>query len=527
MIAVSDTWKELHRRFLLPETFVEISCGFTDIGVRDVAEATGSDEAVFSNVSSALSSDRNLETAKYATLEHNLWVLDGSRNILPDSGPYNAPGYASNGALPASVVLTVPEPRETPIPGFTITWSSEYGEYPTSFRVVAKNGNTEIASATVENNTSSMTEVALDIVNYDSVTVEVLAWNLPDHRVRIDQISFGHMVSFNKNDILSFSHEQQGCLVSGELPKNSINFALDNTDGKWNPNNPDGIGKYLVERQLVTVRYGMSVDGATEWIKAGTFYLSEWKTPANGLEASFAARDIFEYMMNVPYVGATTGTLAQLVAASFSSAGVPDGFEAQIDGSLGSYSATISDTYTAAEIVQMCANAAGCVMYQDRDGKLHIEPFSAKHSGYTIPSELSYSHPEMTLSKPLKSVSVSYSGDQTYLLNVGMSGETQTVSNPLVSSETQAAMVAERVYSALETRKTVDGEFRADPRLDAFDVVSVESKYGTVGFVAITNVKYSYSGSFKASYTGRVINVAETSALGHFVLGTSKIGQGV
>lgn len=521
MITVSDSWKEVNQRFLLPETFIEISCGMTDVGVRDLLEVSSTDEAVFSNAGNIIKSVNTFSSAKYATMEHNLWLLDGSRNIVPNSGSYNTPGYVSGVGVPASVVLSLPEVRQSPAPGLTITWSSEYGEYAVDFTVTAKNGDTVIATTEITGNNANVTEVDMELVNYDSVVVEVTKWSLPNHRVRIDQISFGHVVIFSKNDVLSFSHEQHGCLNSGEIPKNSIEFTLNNTDDRWNPNNPTGIGKYLSERQQISVRYGIDINGVTEWIPAGKWYLSEWSAPSNGLEAFFSARDVFEFMMNEPYTGDSTGSLSHLLSQAFSIADLPDDFAYSVDPSLGNYIATLEGEHTVAEVVQLCANAGYCVVWQDRNGVLNITPLNETYSGYSIVSALSYSHPEVTLTKPLKAVAVSYGEDSTYSLSVGTSGETQTVDNPLIDTVDQAEAMAAWVRHTMESRKSVTGEFRADPRLDLFDVVTVESKYGIIYPVAITNIKYTYTGAFKGSYTGKVINTE--AVLGQFILGASLV----
>lgn len=508
MIAVSDAWKNIQYRFLLPETFVEIDCTITEASVQGEAEIFGENEEVFSNTASVLYD--TTKTVKYATNELNLWALDGTMTITPDSAPYADAGYASSIDAKGSVTVKLPEVHSNPTSGVTITWSSRYDEYPSEFTITAKNGDDVVLEKVVTGNTSQVTAVFEQLQNYDSLTISVSDWDLPYRRVRIEKVVMGYVMTFTKKEIFGYTHEQNGHLNSGELPKNSIDFTLDNTDGKWNPSNPEGLEQYLSERQKIKVRYGLDVDGVVEWIKAGTFYLSEWRVPSNGLEASFVARDIFEYLLNETYTGRTTGTLYEFVVDAFRSAGVPDDFVYDISDVLRNYTAELpEDEHKCAEIIQMCANAASCVCYQDRDGVLHIIPFDKTLSDYTITSALSYSHPEVELSKPLKNVSVSYGDDrETYLISppIGQSGEVQTVSNPLVSTETQASSVARWVADMLSTRQTVKGEYRADPRLDVFDVVTVESdKYGTLTPVAITNIKYSYSGSFKATYTGRVL----------------------
>ena len=509
MIKASAAWRDIQQRFILPEGFLEITCAITETGIQETVSATGTAEVFYSNLNKATGDGASGETTKYATLEHNLWSLDGTCKILPDKAPFDT-GYISETEGYGSITLKLPRVHNVVVPGVTINWGSEYGEYPKSFTVTATNGDAVVAETTINDNTDPVSIVYLELSGYDSVTITVWEWCLPKHRVRIDRAAIGHILTLNKREILSYTHEQHGDLNSGELPKNSIEFSLDNIDGRWNPSNPAGMEKYLSERQKVTTRYGMNVNGAVEWVDAGVFYLSEWRAPSNGMEATFSARDVLEFLLNKPYTGMVSGTLKAIVADAFAVADIPDDVDIVLSSVLDSYTATVpvtSDSVpTCAEVVQMCANAASCVIYQDRAGTVHVERLDAEDSGYMIPASLSYAHPEIELSKQLKSVSVSHGDNLSYVLNVGGAGETQTVSNPLVNTETQAAEVAAWVRDTLESRRSVSGEYRADPRLDLFDIVKIESKFGMIEPVAITHIKYTYNGAYAGSYTGKVIS---------------------
>lgn len=524
MIAVSDAWKDIHQRFLLAEGHIEIKCDISEVGLQDSAVASGTSEAVFSNVSTVVDIDSVSTSRRYATNELNFWALDGSMSILPDSAPYEHSGYVSDVSETGSVTLSLPGVRTVAIPGITITWSDTYGEYPSVFTVTAKNGNEVVAETTVTDNTEKVSVVDLELVNYDSVTITVHAWCIPNRRARIEKIALGHTMTLTKNDIVSFSHEQHGDLLSGELPKCSIEFSLNNIDGRWNPNNPMGIEKYLSERQKLTVQYGFKLDdGSIEWIKAGTFYLSEWNAPSNGLEARFVARDIFEYLMNADKKSVAQGTLKSLAESAIAGE-LPEDVVVEIDDTLADYLAEYKGDSTSAVILQKCANGARCVLRYDRDGILHIEPLKFTHSGYSITLALSYSHPEVKLTKPLRNVSVAYGAETPYELSIASSGETQTVNNDFVTTEEQATAVSMWVRDTLKTRKVVSGDFRADPRLDLFDIVTVESKYGAITPVAITSIKYTFNGAFRGSYEGRVLESTQSSLLGDFILGESVLG---
>ena len=509
MINVSNAWKDIQQRFLLPETHIEIDCGVVDDDAQGVAEASGTNEAEFSNAPGIV--EVLVDVVKYATLEHNLWSLDGSHTVLPSSGTYENAGYVSNIESTGSVTVTFPTIRTNAVSGITITWSKKHNEYAKTFTVVGSNGDQIVSEVTVTNNKDRVSIVYLPLQNYDSVTVVIHEWSLLNRRVRIENIVIGHVLKFTKGDLLSFTHEMDGDLLSGKLPKYSIEFTLDNSDGRWDPNNPTGMAQYLSERQKITVKYGLDVNGAVEWIKAGTFYLSEWYAPPNGLEARFVARDIFEFMMGVEVQTEQTASISGLINSA-----IPEGFSAVYDTSLPNYTYSYAPTITkdtAAEMVQKCANAVGAILRFDREGLLHIEPLNKAISEYIylgdttgIPLGLSYSYPEITLSKPLKEVSVDYGGESPYVfINVGASGEKQTLVNEYIATQDNAMRVAEWVNDILKSRKTISGEFRADPRLDLYDIVRVEDRYGRLLTVAITNIKYTFNGSFRGGYTGRIL----------------------
>lgn len=508
MITVSDAWKDIQQRFLLPETHIEIDCGVIDDEAQSAAEASGTNEAIFSNAEGVV--DGLTDIAKYATLELNLWALDGSHTILPDADTYANAGYVSDIESTGSVTVTFPTIRTNAISGITITWSEKYNEYAKVFSVIGKNGDSVLDEVTVTDNKSRVCIVNLPLENYNSITVQVHEWSLPNRRVRIENIVIGHVLKFGKGDLINYVHEMDGDLLSGKIPKYSIEFTLDNSDGRWDPNNPSGMGQYLSERQRITVKYGLDVNGVIEWIKAGTFYLSEWYAPPNGIEARFVARDIFEFMMGVEMRTPQNLNISALITSA-----IPEGFSAVYDSSLPNYlynyAPTISND-TAAEMVQKCANAVGAILRFDREGVLHIEPLKKDIAEYIylgnttgIPLALSYSYPEITLSKPLKEVSVDYVGETPYLLNVGASGETQSLTNEYIANATNAERVAKWVSDILKNRKTISGEFRADPRLDLYDIVQVEDRYSRLLTVAITNVRYTFNGSFRGNYTGRIL----------------------
>lgn len=513
MIHVSEKWKNAQSEIIVPETFVRITYEVTEPGLHELANVTYNGTADYADASGVVSATPSTHV-KYATLEHQMWALDGTHEILPDAVTLGNTGFISsfvsnqNGVFstPPTITISFDLIRRQAIPGLTITWSNEYAEYATRFKVTVFNGNQQLFSQ-VYDNESVKTVCEITLVDYTKIVIEVLEWCLPYRRARVERIFLGATQTYTKDELISYSHTQSGDLLSGELPKNSVSFSLNNVDNTWNPDNPSGDMQYLAERQEIKVQYGCKLDDEIEWIDAGTFWLFEWGAAPNGMEAVFSARDAIEFMSGI-YAGPRKGTLYDIALAAFEQSDIPlqdNGhpryvISAQLKRLSADFTEDSTD-YTEAEIVQLCANAACCVFYQDRSGVLRVEPVRENASGYTIKQFVSYAHPEFTLTKPLKAVSVN---DGLGIANNTASGEVQTLENIMIQDSTNAVRVAEWVRKTLESRKTLSGEYRADPRLDVFDKIAVESKYGVNNAVYVTELEYTYNGAFKGRYVGHV-----------------------
>lgn len=609
MQTVSDAWKRNQQRTIVGESFVEVSLDIADPDALADASSQDNGSAYISDTHQVVSEvDKHI--VPYSTLEQNLWLLDGSRKTLPTSniGECGFVGdllSAKDGIfLDKTPVLTVnfTQVHHNPVPAVTITWSPIYGEFAEDFVVRAYNGNMVVAEKEVRGNKSTKSVVTMDIVDYDRITISIIRWCLPYRRARIEEIFVGLNKVYSKSNLFGYSHTQNVHPLSTELPKAEITFAIDNTDNSYNPSNPQGLAKYLMERQEVKTRYGFRMDdNRIEWIPGGTFYLSKWDAKQNGMEAEFTARDLLEFMSAIFYEGVynENGTsLYDLALQLLHKANLPLNNDGTVKWVI---SESLKNIYTTAPLpvdsiancLQLVANAGGCAFYQDRGGTLHIEPFEMVASDYAISSQNSYSNPDITLSKPLKQVNVvtyhyfeddkstelykgvlpltgtteiwlAYSdaaktatasvsggtldsaeyfthackltitaeGDVTIVVTgtllkesktdvivpSGINGETISLDNPLITGRDRALVIGEWMENYLRNRRSFNMSWRADPRLDTLDMVSLTSKYAS-NAVIITNIAYKYNGAFRGTCEG----IALPSELGAFILNISTL----
>lgn len=517
----SQKWLNKFSETLVPETFIKIFYDSTEPGVQKDASASADSQTLFSNVSGITSENNKRSIAKYATGEPNLHLLDGTFLLPPASGSSaNEAGYISRDIVSESnhpkLTFTFSRLHTRPIPGITILWSETLNEYAKSFKLTAYSGDTQVSTITVNDNNDVRAEVDWEISGYDKITLEVLSWCLPDRRARIEWFMVGFRLTYTKNNLISYTHESNRDPISGQLSKDSISFSLDNSQQTWNPLNPQGMYRYLYERQLVTVSYGMDIDGTTEWINGGKFFMSEWSVPANGIEASFVARDALGFLMDSAYIGRKSGTLYDICIDALSR--LPKNTASySISDELKDYTVDISkennSSYKNSDILQTAANAAGMVLYQTREGEIRIErpTFFAGSSSevYEIDPMNNYKWPEITFSPRLKDVSCSVNNTtRLYPSNSNVDGVTQSISNPLLNDSIleKGKNSMTEAYSILSTRKKASLEYRASPHIDALDHVKLNHSFGYASEMFVTNAKYTFNGCFKGTLEGYMLS---------------------
>ena len=534
-------WKNIHKRALLNESFVEVSLDIADPDA--LADASADDNgAIYTSDSSQVTRQVDKITHPYCTLEQNLWCLDGSRTAIPESG-FEDDAYTSDVLCDETCVFSAKRPTITIdfnethskiIPGITVTWSSTYGECADTFEIIAYNeSNAVVAQTEVTGNKAVKTLVPLEIVNYKRVVIIIKKWCLPNRRARVEGILVGLNKVYGKPALFEYSHKQSVDPVSTSLPKFEIKFSVDNIEGEYNPHNPQGLAKYLMERQEVKARYGLKFDdGSIGWIDGGIFYLSEWYAKQNGMTADFTARDLLEFMSEVhtDIHDLSERSLYELATEILTAAHLPVGNNGTsrwlIDESLLNIKTTAPlPVDTLANNLQLIANMAKCVLYQDRDGILRIEPLNGSETDtsydtdYEINSFNSYSKSEISLSKPLRQVRVkvytytagddgieSETAEVEYPASVpaNVVGETLVIDNPLVTSSERALALGEWMYNHLRHRMTLDSSWRADVKLDALDIVKNVNAYNTRR-VRMTEVEFKYNGAFRGTGKGKVI----------------------
>jgi hypothetical protein len=429
MHPTSVAWRNNQAQQMTTEGFVELSYYFTDPNLQ-VGEVRSNNELTPISQSDEVINQHSRPVTRFATLEHNFWLLDGSLVTIPQTFPANRQfgGFISrvicnnSGVFgtPVRLDIVLSEPAVI-LPGLTIVWGMAFGEFPVDFSVIALNetGQQEIARTNIVGNTDARSLVTFEMKDVQRIRIEVSRWSTGNRRARIGNVFLGHNRIYTKDSLFAFSSSHAIDPVSARLPKYEISFEIDNRHGDFDPIDDDSISQYVMERQEITARYGFRrpTDGVIEWIPGGQYFLSDWIAPQNGLSASFRARDLLGFLDNIYHKGEFRGgagislfDLAERVLRDAIPAHLGNREDKWVIHSSLRNIRTISPLplVTHAECLQLIANAAGATLTFDRAGILHIAPLPvAGNASRTLDDDNSYTRPEIDLKRPLKSVQVS------------------------------------------------------------------------------------------------------------------------
>lgn len=461
---------------------------------------------------------KSLDYNRYITLD-NAFILDGESVPLDQTtslmGAIGNASSATSSNMSLVYVRFLSTITET-LDKITIVWSSCFGISPYKVRVEFINGSSYFATFEKElGDNEFITTLDVNMTGFNSIRVGVIAGQT-NTQIRIEKIVLGDIMIFDKADIMKIEQTDIVEPNNFTLPTHKLSFEIDNTDGRFNPDNPTGIYSYLEEGQEINLTYGLKINNTYQYINGGVYFLTGWNIPQNGTTATFEAGSKLDFMNDIFTGGSTTAkshydALLDVIGASYV---VSNWFD--IDSTL-----LTKNCYTSLvnglkinEIIQMICNAERIKLYVDRDGIVHIDTLfdgdisALTQESYTISEDISYKAGEYEISRPLKDVTITYATDintkdvketTSSGLNEGVS---QTLQNLLVSQQATAQDVNNQIINVLTNSKKISGSFRPDIRLDVWDKIYITNKYAQNLSVLITELTITYNGIFNGTYKG-------------------------
>ena len=512
MQSVSNEWIAANTKNILPLSDVKISYYIEDKNVTQYYNYTsnsGGGSWVATDYASLY--DRNANYEKFIVLDYGSFILDGTYVPYESTMPQGLVLKGPN-ATAITIEIHFSQVITTTLETLTLKWGEAkgIGQYDTYIRV--RNNNTTISSFTYNIPDGEMISIIpINLSNFDEITFTI---SMPKKNTcaYVEQVIFGGLMEFTKKDIIKVVQKDIIDPNNLALPT----FELDNRDGRFNPDNPTGIYSYLQEGQEILLKYGLWIDNAFEYIIGGTYFLTKWNVPNNGITATFEVGSKLDFMNDIFVAGLPTSRPhSQTLALAINRSGI-DSSWFSVDNSLltnSGYEILYDNNAKLNEIIQYICNAERIRLYIDRLGVIHIDEMfdgdisSLTQENYTIDKNISYKAGEYELIRPLKNVTMTYATstsntDVKETTNVNADGVAQTLNNLLISTSANAISVNNQVENILTNRKRISGSFRPDIRLDIWDRIYITNKYATNLSVLITELEITYNGAFSGTYKG-------------------------
>lgn len=357
-------------------SYTEVVFALYDVTAKADSTVQAADVEDFCNL--AQLKEKTVPTMpKYATCEHNQFLLDGSMVHFPDNPSVAFWGFWSDSisgadgrlAQPVGLDISFTQPHSSL--GITLQGYGPTGEWPSDV-VVSWYGAGGVLLATAAAQPDSLIYyIPEKVENYYSIKITVNATNKPNRRVKISAIDYGARLVFSGSDVVSASLVEEVDLLSNELRISTLDMVLYSKDAFFWLLNTAGAFSVLQNRQQITVYEYL--DGAPLFM--GSFYLSDWSNTSETL-AAFTAVSALGLLDGVQHMGGiydtTFGALAAELLEGYEHEIAPELVPIPIKGYL-----PIGTRRTALQ--QLCF-AAGAIVDCSRSERMRLFPLPHRAS---------------------------------------------------------------------------------------------------------------------------------------------------
>lgn len=431
---------------------------------------------------------------RYATLERNRWLLDGSFDLFPDDyAVQKKVGYASHTmsgedgtfAQPITVQMNFSGVRI--LQAFSLYFSTDQADgVPADFDVeVWCNSQLVFTEAVAENTAAEVQFKGFTVYDPTSVKLKITKWSLPSRRARIVEFIIGLYERWTGNDLAAFSATLQGQFSCLSLPYGSVNLSMDNLDRRFEPRKKDSVFQSIEERQAIDLYIGCHTGQGIERIKIGVFYQTGdgWKTSRNEIAMSWYLVDIIGLIANRTFIvpKALPTTLGGWLQALVSQLGESFANRWSADPAYTGKAVTAGSREDVTgkkcgDILRWVCQASGTWPRADQEtGKLTAEPLWNQGNKITLDNLNDY--PTMKANESLAALIFQLgSGEsrQEYVVsgNSTTSEKTVTIINPFLHTPDQA-LTAARLILAQYGGNQIEITGRGDPSSEIGDVDTV------------------------------------------------------
>lgn len=326
------------------------------------------------------------QSKNYATLEKNFWLLNDSQPIYgsEELEQTYVSSYMSdkNCLFSDKACITLTSSVYLTTLGLTMVFDSIDKNYAKKLKVKAYRDSTIIMDKDYTLSSYSDRLIFADneeLVRWNKIEIYFIESSLPYRRIRVNQLLFGIMETYTDENLISAESKEKTTMINSELPTHTFKFTIDNMNKLFNPDNPQGWYRYILQQQPISYEWGYQLDdGTIEWILGGKMLLTG-SVEVGENQVSFSTTSLINYLTKVYKKGVYNSSGRSLYDLA-----VDVLEDSNIDSSQYNLWSGLKSIKTdaplpkleARQLLQIIATTGNCILFTNRENVINIQPFN-------------------------------------------------------------------------------------------------------------------------------------------------------
>lgn len=326
------------------------------------------------------------QSKNYATLEKNFWLLNDNQPIYgsEELEQTYVSSYMSdkNCLFSDKACITLTSSVYLTTLGLTMVFDSIDKNYAKKLKVKAYRDSTMIMDKDYTLSSYSDRLIFADneeLVRWNKIEIYFIESSLPYRRIRVNQLLFGIMETYTDENLISAESKEKTTMINSELPTHTFKFTIDNMNKLFNPDNPQGWYRYILQQQPISYEWGYQLDdGTIEWILGGKMLLTG-SVEVGENQVSFSTTSLINYLTKVYKKGVYNSSGRSLYDLA-----VDVLEDSNIDSSQYNLWSGLKSIKTdaplpkleARQLLQIIATTGNCILFTNRENVINIQPFN-------------------------------------------------------------------------------------------------------------------------------------------------------
>ena len=269
---------------------LQIRFAQVDPGAKsDIVAVSAPDKSTWS-VLDDLKYDNVPEPGDYATLEHNFWTLDGTKDIFPDDttsktwGLWTQSMSAENTYFVTAPTLDIVFNDIHKSPGFTFYFYPHTGDFARDVRITWYDAANAVLQSGNYTFSSDFATIYEPTEGFKRISIEFLATSLPYRYIKLYGIDIGRIRIISDEEINSCNIYEEIDPTIESISVNTFNAQIRTLEPFFSPLSNDISDEMMMKRQDFKI--------FQEGKRYGTFFLETWEDIDNsGIVFNFEGVD--------------------------------------------------------------------------------------------------------------------------------------------------------------------------------------------------------------------------------------------